>query len=237
MALLGIGSGLAQSPKYVRGPRGNLLRDNKNREQEIGYPVTLLTRQSRTMLQRHQSRLATHPAKAQGSRKPRERWYYFAFDVGPAVLDNCDQRHVIAVALLLKGESTSSAISVSTAPVTSRWHTVGVRNAKFLIHCNDGTVLTYAPDAVYPGDVQTVDLPIHKRLVEECRAGGVVGTCTLNAVDGVPRQRLHPPGRFSVLIGECVHNIRSAVDNLVWGLARTLKPKCKCAGLAFPMLR
>jgi hypothetical protein len=45
-----------------------------------------------------------------------------------------------------------------------------------------------------------------------------------------------PPIRFSVLIGECVHNMRSAVDNLVCGLARTLKPTCKCAGLAFPLL-
>jgi len=45
-----------------------------------------------------------------------------------------------------------------------------------------------------------------------------------------------PPIRFSVLIGECVHNMRSAVDNLVCGLARTLKPTCKCAGLAFPLV-
>ena len=45
-----------------------------------------------------------------------------------------------------------------------------------------------------------------------------------------------PPIRFSVLIGECVHNMRSAVDNLVCGLARTLKPTCKCAELAFPLL-
>lgn len=27
-----------------------------------------------------------------------------------------------------------------------------------------------------------------------------------------------PPIRFSVLIGECVHNVRSAVDNLVCGV-------------------
>ena len=34
-----------------------------------------------------------------------------------------------------------------------------------------------------------------------------------------------PPIRFSVLIGECVHNMRSAVDNLVCGLARTPEPQ------------
>jgi hypothetical protein len=46
-----------------------------------------------------------------------------------------------------------------------------------------------------------------------------------------------PPIRLSVLIGECVHNMRSAVDNLVCGLALTLKPTCKCHGLAFPLLK
>ena len=45
-----------------------------------------------------------------------------------------------------------------------------------------------------------------------------------------------PPIRISILIGECVHNMRSALDNLVCGLARTLKPTCKCDGLAFPLL-
>jgi hypothetical protein len=44
-----------------------------------------------------------------------------------------------------------------------------------------------------------------------------------------------PPVRLSVLLGECVHNMRSAVDNLVCGLARTLKPHSKCGGLAFPL--
>jgi hypothetical protein len=46
-----------------------------------------------------------------------------------------------------------------------------------------------------------------------------------------------PPVRLSVLVGECVHNMRSAVDNLICGLARTLKPTCKCRDLAFPLSR
>ena len=46
-----------------------------------------------------------------------------------------------------------------------------------------------------------------------------------------------PPIRLSVLIGECVHNMRSAIDNLVCGLALTLKPTCKCRGLAFPLFK
>ena len=45
-----------------------------------------------------------------------------------------------------------------------------------------------------------------------------------------------PQIRISVLVGECVHNMRSAVDNLVCGLAQTLNPGCKCTGLAFPLL-
>ncbi|MEO8373130.1 MAG: hypothetical protein ABI806_28350 [Candidatus Solibacter sp.] len=46
-----------------------------------------------------------------------------------------------------------------------------------------------------------------------------------------------PPIRLSVLIGECVHNMRSAVDNLVCGLALTLKSTCKCRDLAFPVYK
>jgi hypothetical protein len=46
-----------------------------------------------------------------------------------------------------------------------------------------------------------------------------------------------PPPRLSVLVGECVHNMRSAVDNLVCGLARTLTASCKCRDLAFPLYR
>ena len=46
-----------------------------------------------------------------------------------------------------------------------------------------------------------------------------------------------PPIRLSILIGECVHNMRSALDNLVCGLALTLKPTCKCRDLAFPLYK
>ena len=42
-----------------------------------------------------------------------------------------------------------------------------------------------------------------------------------------------PPIRLSVLLGDCVHNMRSALDNLVCGLAKTVNPRCKCRG-AFP---
>jgi len=43
-----------------------------------------------------------------------------------------------------------------------------------------------------------------------------------------------PPIRLSVLLGDCVHNMRSALDNLVCGLARTVVPSCACKGTAFP---
>jgi hypothetical protein len=46
-----------------------------------------------------------------------------------------------------------------------------------------------------------------------------------------------PPIRLSILVGECVHNMRSAIDNLVCGLALTLKSTCKCRDLAFPLYR
>jgi hypothetical protein len=46
-----------------------------------------------------------------------------------------------------------------------------------------------------------------------------------------------PPIRLSILIGECVHNMRSAIDNLVCGLALTLKSTCKCRDLAFPLYK
>jgi hypothetical protein len=46
-----------------------------------------------------------------------------------------------------------------------------------------------------------------------------------------------PPIRLSILVGECVHNMRSAIDNLVCGLALTLKPTCNCRGLAFPLFK
>lgn len=43
-----------------------------------------------------------------------------------------------------------------------------------------------------------------------------------------------PPIRLSVLLGDCVHNMRSALDNLVCGLARTVDPSCACKGTKFP---
>lgn len=42
------------------------------------------------------------------------------------------------------------------------------------------------------------------------------------------------PIRLSVLLGDCVHNMRSALDNLICGLARTVDPYCGCKGMAFP---
>ena len=43
-----------------------------------------------------------------------------------------------------------------------------------------------------------------------------------------------PPIRLSVLLGDCVHNMRSALNNLVCGLAHTVDPSCTCKGTAFP---
>ena len=43
-----------------------------------------------------------------------------------------------------------------------------------------------------------------------------------------------PPMRLSVLLGDCVHNMRATLDNVVWGLARTIDPRCTCKGTAFP---
>ena len=44
-----------------------------------------------------------------------------------------------------------------------------------------------------------------------------------------------PPVRLSILAGDCVHNARSALDNLVCGLARIEDPKCECGGRKYPM--
>ena len=46
-----------------------------------------------------------------------------------------------------------------------------------------------------------------------------------------------PPIRLSVLAGECVHNMRSALDNLICGLALTQDRDAKCTGTAFPILK
>ncbi len=44
-----------------------------------------------------------------------------------------------------------------------------------------------------------------------------------------------PPIRFGVLVGECVFNMRSALDNLVCGLIRTKNPRAPCKGTQFPI--
>lgn len=44
-----------------------------------------------------------------------------------------------------------------------------------------------------------------------------------------------PPMRLSTLIGDCVFNMRSALDNLVCGLIRAQVPAAKCAGTRFPI--
>jgi hypothetical protein len=44
-----------------------------------------------------------------------------------------------------------------------------------------------------------------------------------------------PPIRLSVLLGECVFNIRSALDNLVCGLIRTADSHAPCKGTQFPI--
>jgi hypothetical protein len=44
-----------------------------------------------------------------------------------------------------------------------------------------------------------------------------------------------PPIRLGVLLGECVFNIRSALDNLVCGLIRTADSYAPCKGTQFPI--
>ena len=44
-----------------------------------------------------------------------------------------------------------------------------------------------------------------------------------------------PPIRFGVLLGECVFNMRSALDNLVCGLIRTKDSHAPCKGTQFPI--
>jgi hypothetical protein len=43
-----------------------------------------------------------------------------------------------------------------------------------------------------------------------------------------------PPMRLTTLIGDAVHNMRAALDNLVCGLAKTNDRSCTCKGTAFP---
>ena len=44
-----------------------------------------------------------------------------------------------------------------------------------------------------------------------------------------------PPIRLGVLLGECVFNMRSALDNLVCGLIRTADSHAPCKGTQFPI--
>ncbi len=44
-----------------------------------------------------------------------------------------------------------------------------------------------------------------------------------------------PPIRFGVLLGECVFNMRSALDNVVCGLIRTKDSNAPCKGTEFPI--
>jgi hypothetical protein len=44
-----------------------------------------------------------------------------------------------------------------------------------------------------------------------------------------------PPIRLGVLLGECVFNMRSALDNLVCGLIRTVDSHAPCKGTSFPI--
>src|SRR5215831_14913607 len=44
-----------------------------------------------------------------------------------------------------------------------------------------------------------------------------------------------PPIRFAVLLGECVFNMRSVLDNLVCGLIRTKDSHATCKGTQFPI--
>jgi hypothetical protein len=44
-----------------------------------------------------------------------------------------------------------------------------------------------------------------------------------------------PPIHLSVVIGDCLFNLRAALDNLVCGLARKANPATTCSGLQFPI--
>ena len=43
-----------------------------------------------------------------------------------------------------------------------------------------------------------------------------------------------PPMPLSAILGDCIHNMRAALDNLVCGLARTQDRLCTCEDTAFP---
>jgi hypothetical protein len=45
----------------------------------------------------------------------------------------------------------------------------------------------------------------------------------------------YPPMRLSAIVGDCVYNTRSALDNLICGLVRTTKPSSGCGNTKFPI--
>lgn len=45
----------------------------------------------------------------------------------------------------------------------------------------------------------------------------------------------YPPPRLSAIVGDCIFNMRSSLDNLVCGLARKKRPDCRCIGIRFPI--
>lgn len=47
----------------------------------------------------------------------------------------------------------------------------------------------------------------------------------------------YPPIELSILIGDFLHNLRSALDNLVCGLVRTKNPMSTCAKRGFPIFK
>jgi hypothetical protein len=71
--------------------------------------------------------------------------------------------------------------------------------------------------------------------------GGIKRTMILKTYPGEPTPSLmiwvddpYPPVRLSVIAGDCIHNMRSALDNLVCGLVLTADPAGTC-GSAFPI--
>ena len=45
----------------------------------------------------------------------------------------------------------------------------------------------------------------------------------------------HPPIELSVVVGDFLHNLRSALDSLVCGLVRRMAPSSTCSGRQFPI--
>lgn len=47
----------------------------------------------------------------------------------------------------------------------------------------------------------------------------------------------HPPIRLSVVVGDCIFNMRCALDHLVCGLIRTKDPTSRCSRVRFPIYK